>query len=58
MCVFAGLLGWAAVGGYVYVGAMFGRVSAKAGSGIMRAAWDAFVWPVMGWAAIENLYKA
>lgn len=58
MCVFASLLGWAAVGGYVYVGVMFGRVSAKAGNGIVRAAIDAAIWPVMGWAAIENLYKA
>jgi len=57
MCVFAGLVGWAAVGGYVYVGVMFGRVSVKAGNSIGRAAWDAFVWPVMGWAAIEKLYK-
>lgn len=51
------VVGLAAICGYVYVGSMFGRVSAKAGNGIRRAAWDAFVWPVMGWAAIEKLYK-
>ena len=51
-------VGLAAICGYVYVGVMFGRLSAKAGNSYKRAAWDAFVWPVMGWAAIEKLYKA
>lgn len=51
------VVGMAAVCGYVYVGVMFGRMSVRAGNSITRAAWDAFVWPVMGWAAIENLYK-
>ena len=58
MCPLTSLVGFAAIGGYVYVGVMFGRVSAKAGNGYGRAAWDAFVWPLMGWAAIEKLYKA
>lgn len=58
MCALTSVVGVAAVVGYVYVGVMFGRMSIKAGNGIARAAWDAFVWPVMGWAAIEALYRA
>ncbi len=58
MCALTSIVGLAAIVGYVYVGVMFGRVSIKAGNGIGRAAWDALVWPVMGWAAIEKLYKA
>ena len=51
------VVGLASICGYVYVGIMFGRMSVRAGNGYGRAAWDAFVWPVMGWAAIEKLYK-
>ncbi len=55
---FTSTVGMMAIAGYVYVGVMFGRASVKAGNGWMRAAWDAAIWPLMGWVAIENLYKA
>ncbi len=57
MCALTGIVGIAAIGGYIYVGAMFGRMSVKAGNSIIRAAVDAATWPLMGWAAIEKLYK-
>lgn len=58
MCALTSIVGLAAVGSYVYVGIMFGRMSIKAGNSIMRAAVDAATWPLMGWAAIEKLYRA
>ena len=58
MCAFTSFVGFAAIGGYIYVGMMFGRVSFKAGNNPLLVAWDALVWPLMGWAAIEKLYKA
>lgn len=51
------LVGMAAVGGYLYVAAMFARVSHKAGTGMARTVLDALAWPVMGWQAIQDLYK-
>lgn len=51
-------VGLAAVCGYFYTALMFGRTSLKAGNGWVRVLTDALTWPVMGWAAIENLSKA
>lgn len=57
LSIVTSLVGLAAVGGYLYVAAMFARVSHKAGTGIARTVMDALVWPVMGWQAIQDLYK-
>lgn len=57
MCALTSVVGIAAICGYAYVGIMFGRMSAKAGNPIGRAIIDAITWPIMGWAAIEKLYK-
>lgn len=51
------LVGMAAIGSYLYVAAMFARVSHKAGTGMTRTVLDALAWPVMGWKAIQDLYK-
>lgn len=51
-------VGVAAIGGYLYVAAMFARASYKAGNKWTRVVIDGLTWPVMGWAAIEKLYDA
>lgn len=57
MCPLTSIVGLTAIGGYIYVGALFGRVSLKAGNGYVRAVLDALMWPLMAWVAIEKLYK-
>ena len=51
-------IGLAAIGGYVYVAIMFGRASRMAGNSWTQVVIDAAGWPVMGWMAIEKLYRA
>lgn len=51
------VVGIAAVCGYLYVAAMFARASYKAGNSFLRVVLDGVTWPVMGWPAIEKLYK-
>lgn len=55
--ILTSVTGLAAVGGYVYVAVMFGRASAKAGNSIGRVIIDAATWPIMGWQALEDLYR-
>lgn len=50
-------VGLAAIGGYFYVAVMFGRASRLAGNNWTRVVMDATTWPVMGWAALERLYR-
>jgi len=50
-------VGVAAIAGYIYVAVMFGRASRMAGNEWMRVMIDATTWPVMGWTAIERLYR-
>lgn len=57
MAFVTSLVGIASIGGYAYVAVMFGRASLKAGNTWKRVALDAVTWPVMGWQAIEDLYK-
>lgn len=57
MLILPSVVGMAAIGGYLYVAIMFGRASRMAGNGWMRVVLDAATWPVMGWAAIEKLYR-
>ena len=56
MCPLTSIVAFAAIGGYVYVGVLFGRVSTKAGNPIYRVLFDAITWPIMAWAAIGKLY--
>ncbi len=43
---------------YLYTAIMFGKVSWKARNKPGRVLVDALIWPIMGWTAIEDLYKA
>lgn len=51
------VVGLAAIGMYFYVAVMFGRASNRANNSFGRVLLDAVTWPVMGWAAIEDLYN-
>ena len=57
MSILTSAIGLAAIGGYFYVAIMFGRASRMAGNSWTRVVTDAATWPVMGWAAIEKLYR-